>query len=653
MARSASVFSSRLPSLLAFILLLSLIPAIEAQETSEKTVSQPPTAALPAKPTPKTKATSAAVANSKSDSAAAKARLEQQRAVAVSLLITLADDVRNFNDQRLKARTQARIADALWEADAERGRVLFRKAWEAAEVADRESDQKLQEEIRQQKTRTGGGFAINLPPNLRREVLRLAARHDRALSEEFLEKLKAQKQEAADSASSLRRSSTGLSEALSQRLGLAEELLAAGDVDRALQFADNALDIVSVETVNFLSSLRDKNPAAADERYARMLANASSNFQSDANTVSLLSSYIFTPHLYLMFSSGGISSSQKSSTSTPANVSPELRAAFFQTGAGILLRPQPPPDQDQSTSGIDGKYLVLKRLMPLFEQFAPPNLAASMRGHLAALSGAVSDRVRQRDDEWLRKGLKPENPVEDRDQEQVLLDRIDRVRTSAERDELYLELAFLAMRKGDMRAREFVRKIDESELRKKVQAYIDAALATDAVGKKQTEQALELARNGELTHLQRAWVLTQSAKLLAKTDRDKSLALLEDAAAEARRIDGSDAGRPRALMAVATVLKPLDAPLAWDAVFEAVKAANSAEGFTGEDGELTLRFQRKGHSSVYSNDVPDFDVAGIFAALAAEDYDRAVQLARGFQGEAPRATATIAIARSVLSEKPK
>jgi hypothetical protein len=354
-----------------------------------------------------------------------------------------------------------------------------------------------------------------------------------------------------------------------------------------------------------------------------------------------------------MFSGAGVSSSQKSGASAPVNVAPELRDAFFQTAAGILLRPQPPPDQDQSTSGIEGKYLVLKRLMPLFEQFAPSSIAEVMRGHLAALSGAVSDPVRQRDDQWMRKGIEPEKPAEDRDQEQALLDLIDRVRTSAERDELYVQLAFLAMRKGEMRAREFVGKIEESELRKSAQAYIDAGLATRAVGKKQTEQALELARNGELTHLQRAWVLTQVAKLLTKTDREKSLQLLEDAVAEARRIDGSDPGRPSALMAVATVLKPIDPLLAWDAAFEAVKAANSAEGFTGEDGELNLTFQRKGGSAAYSNDVPDFDVAGIFSALAADDYDRAVQLARGFQGAAPRATATIAIARSVLKEKKK
>jgi hypothetical protein len=48
---------------------------------------------------------------------------------------------------------------------------------------------------------------------------------------------------------------------------------------------------------------------------------------------------------------------------------------------------------------------------------------------------------------------------------------------------------------------------------------------------------------------------------------------------------------------------------------------------------------------------PDFDIKGIFGLLAKDDYDRAVELAGGFQGEAPRAAAVIAIARSVLSEK--
>jgi hypothetical protein len=51
--------------------------------------------------------------------------------------------------------------------------------------------------------------------------------------------------------------------------------------------------------------------------------------------------------------------------------------------------------------------------------------------------------------------------------------------------------------------------------------------------------------------------------------------------------------------------------------------------------------------------VPDFDLEGIFKELALQDYDRAVELARGFQGEGPRAVATIAIARAILDSKKK
>src|SRR5687768_6392515 len=121
-----------------------------------------------------------------------KARIRRQQ--ARSLLMALSSDARAFPDQTLRARSLARIADALWTVDAEQGRLLFRKAWEAAEVADQENARKLEAEIQAQKTKTGNS-AINTPPDIRREVLRLAAKHDRPLGEEFLEKLKTEKAE--------------------------------------------------------------------------------------------------------------------------------------------------------------------------------------------------------------------------------------------------------------------------------------------------------------------------------------------------------------------------------------------------------------------------------------------------------------------------
>jgi len=562
---------------------------------------------------------------------AAKAEAErirtQRRSQARLLLTSLASDARSFRDQTLRGRSLARIADALWEVDAEQGRSLFRRAWEAAETADRESEE---------------------PLNLRRYVLTMAARRDLLLAEEFLQKLKTEQQQ--NKTENSRTNLWELSAASQQRLNLAESLLRTGDTERALQFADPVLGQVTISTLDFLTHLRENDPAAADRRYATMLANTGSNMLADANTISLLSSYIFTPHTYVVFNNeGGADSSWTRSSFPPANVGAQLRLAFFQTAGSVLLRPQSPPEQDQSSAGIAGKYMVVKRLMPLFEQYAPQEITEAMRGQFEALTSLVSNGVRQSENEWVQKGISPEKLLAD--QEQPLLDQIERAKTSGERDELYFKLALLALSKDDLKARDYVSKIDESGFRARAQAWVDIGLAINAIKKKKVETALELARSGELTHIQRVWLLTQSAKLLAKTDRERALLLLGDATAEVGRIEAADLDRPRGFLAIANALMLIEPARVWDAIFDAIKAANSTDGFTGEGAVLALTVTSKSQILKKTEAVPDFDIRAIFAEMANNDYDRAVELARGFQGEAPRANATIAISRSVLNEK--
>jgi len=559
---------------------------------------------------------------------------KERQSQARSLLISLASDARSFHDQKLRARCLSQIADVLWKVDVEQGRTLFRQAWEAAETADREDQSHYQ---------IGQG-----PPNLRGEVLKLAARRDRQLAEEFLQKLKADQQETKRERAES--SLWALSDALEQRLRLAESLLRTGDIDRALQFADPVLGNVTISTLEFLTLLREKDAAAADQRYAAMLVNTGGNISADANTISLLSSYIFTPHMYVVFNTAGAASSVVPYALAPAaRVSPQLRLVFFRTAAGVFLRPLPPPEQDQSTTGVAGKYMVVRRLMPLFEQYAPNEITEAIRGQFEVLNSLVANDVRQRENDWTQKGISPEKSVAD--QEQPMLDQIERARTSAERDELYFRLALLAVRRDDLGARDYVSKIDESDFRKRAEAFIDWGLAIGAIRKKAAETALELARKGELTHIQRVWILTQSAKLLAKTDREKALSLLDDATSEAHRIDGVDLDRPRGLLAIANALEVIEPARAWDAIFDVVKAANSTEGFAGEDAVLSVTMNTRSQAMTKLETNPDFEIKGIFSEVASNDYDRAVQLARGFQSEAPRANATIAIARSVLDEK--
>jgi hypothetical protein len=324
--------------------------------------------------------------------------------------------------------------------------------------------------------------------------------------------------------------------------------------------------------------------------------------------------------------------------------------AFFRAAVAVLLRPEPPPEQDESTSGVAGKYMVVKRLMPLFEQYAPREMCNAIRGQLEALNTLVSDTVRHSENEALRKGITSDKQIS-ADQEQTLLDQIEHAKTSAERDECYFKLALLALRKEDLKARDYVSKIDESGFHKQAQAWIDWGLVLRAINKKQIETALEIARKGELLHIQRVWILTQSAKLLVKVDRERALSLLTDASSEANRIEGVDLDRPRALFAIANATRLVEPARVWDAIFDAIKAANSAEGFIGEGGVVSLTVRSKSQILTTREPVPDFDIRDLFGEMANDDCERVVELARGFQGEAPRANATIAIARSMMNDK--
>ena len=154
--------------------------------------------------------------------------LNERRSRARSILISLANDALSFPDMPLRARCLARIADALWEADAEQARSLFRKSWASAETADRESKE---------------------PLRIRRQVLAVLGRRDRALAEELLQKLKV---DSEDQSKQTNRSLWELPEALQQRLSLAFSLLRTGDTERALQFADPILNTVNISTIDFL-----------------------------------------------------------------------------------------------------------------------------------------------------------------------------------------------------------------------------------------------------------------------------------------------------------------------------------------------------------------------------------------------------------------
>jgi hypothetical protein len=575
----------------------------------------------------------------------------QQRAFAISLVTSLANEARSYRDLALRPRVLARAADTLWDVDNLTARVLFSHAWEAAEKGDAEE---LTVKTKDNPPPMVIALRRSSGRDLRLEVLSLVARQDRALAEEFLAKLKdATKREIEDSkadSKSKNITDTGSdSEAGAKRLQVARRLLEDDQIEQALAFAEPVLDQVNANTIAFLSALRRKNAEAADQRFAMLLVRAELDPFSDANTASGLSSYVFTPGLYATFSpDGGVRWTQPDEPAAPPNLPPALRNRFFQAAGSILLRPSPPPEQDFTSSGRVGKYTIIKRLLPLFDQYAS-DTATALRAQLTTLACDQARRPIGDDNPLLRQGLEPEEPASNALDE--LQDRLNHARTSRERDRIYADAAVALANQGDGRAGDMAEKVDDSERRDQVRQYVDLELVSFAIRKKNASEIARLAKVGQLTHTQRAWAYLQVSRLLMDSQRPRALEFLNDATEEARRIDSSDPDRVCLLIAAARRFITADSVRAWEIAGEAVKVADATDKFTGENVQITFPMMMKSGIKFTSIGGEEFGLSGLLRSLTEDDFYRASDLAKSFKNDAPRAVAILAVARVVMEKK--
>ena len=568
---------------------------------------------------------------------------QQRRSIALSSLQSLAIEARSYRDEPLRARVQARVADALWDQDKDGARSLFRRAWDVAET--------LETGTAAATASAPGRLAQNRPSrpraNLRREILQLAAHRDRALGEEFLRKLTAKDQAQAPSSNDVNTYSSQMSAAeMAERLNLARSFLGAGEIERALQFADPALIRATVGAIDFLTLLREKSAPAADQRFARLLDAAAADSASDANTVSLLTTYAFTPSIHLAVSPGGMPSSMSSPPVPPPDLAPVLRKAYFQVAANILLRPL--AQIDQSSAGRAGTYFIATRLFPLFQQFAP-DLATAISAQMVALGPGAAQATANAGDRSVNRGMSDNGKQDSAEDE--LSDRLDRAKGSDARDRAYAFAAMRAAEEGDPRAREFLDKIDDLDTRAGVRRFVDYDFVRSLLQQKHADEALALIRKAELNHTLRAHFITQAAVLLAEKDRVRAIDLLDEALTETRRIDAGTADRAYCLLALLAQFAKLDKVRSWQLLSETVKAANALPDFTGDNGRTSQLLEGKFSINMTTELTSPTALTDLFAGLTEDNFYQAMDAARTFSGDAPRAMVMISVARAVFDEK--
>ena len=615
-------------SLTSLLCLLALTVSAVAQTSNRNTTSGPPGKKEKSKP------------------AQVEVPESQLPAFAISIVISLANDARSYSDLALRPRVLARAADVLWDADNVTARELFKRAWEAAEKGDTE-----EVTIKTKDNPPAMAMALRRMSgrDLRFEVLHAMVRRDRVLFEEFFARLHANQGDDSKKKEVVN-DSWFLPEAVSKRLEVASALLNDNQVERALELAAPVLNQVNVYTIVFLSELRAKNAEAADRIYGMLLARVEFDPAADANTVSGLSSYIFTPGLYVTFEPGGGTRWRQPDEAPvpPVTVPAALRNRFFQVASNILLQPLSPSDQERGSPERIAKSKVIRRLLPLFDQYLP-DTAASLRAKLVELSSNNSPSREMPDMEtrMLTQGINPEPSADDALEQ--MQKRIDRAKTSPERDTIYAAAAFALVTQGDIRARDIADKIENAERRTQTRQNVDFELVQQALKKKAAGEAFRFAQTGKLSNTQRAAAYIEVARLLRDAEPQRASDMLEDAVREVRRIEGDKPDRAILLVGVANQLVAADRVRAWEIMDEAVKEANRIEGFSGEN-QIHFPFMTSGGVKFRSVGGENFSLTNVFRSLARDDLYRALELARSFKYDAPRANVTLAIASSILEK---
>jgi hypothetical protein len=599
---------------------------------------------------------------------AAKAGATRGRRQAVAVLLEVSNGAREIEDPYERASVLAFCADALWGADEQTARSLFRRAWE---VADESDDAELKQE--QQSGRDG-----DLPERFTRArdlALTLAAKHDARLAEGFLRRLNEwlehHESSARDAPEVVKGGASRDIGPLNEftqggpRLALASSLLEEEAYKSAAALAEPTLaDGVSGVLIEFLLRLRADAPDEADRLFLRLLERTRADASADANDALLLSSYVLTPRLLAVVDESGSVRFRPLADAGGAAEAPassrRALAAFFDTAAAILLRPALP---GAAATGGDtvALYFAAGRLLPFFEREAPqyaPALHARRTALAAEIEAARRDALDSQASTQRLTSENPDDPLRPR------LEEIERTRDPVLRDHARLQaVREMARRQLWGRALQTAGEIEDEGTRRTARFVIAAAQVAslqDAFADAEAddfEKAATFVRNAELPPALRAYGFAQAAELAARRGRrTRAAALLEEAFGYVRQTENGTAQRDASALMTATVAARLDSPRAWEALAAAVAALNEDEEFSGD----AVRFDLGSHAALSSeeqealNEVFEpFTIDELFDAAARRNLERAVAEAHALKNELSRARALVASARAALEPNPQ
>jgi hypothetical protein len=298
-----------------------------------------------------------------SDSASLSPKQQQ----ALGRLEAIGEQAKALDGSILKVKTLAKVANALWEYDNSRARLLFTMAFQSiASIKLNQTDQRVQFANRYSKP---GPLH-----QLRSEVLQMIAQRDLKLAQQLRAKAteeeknkqnpKESQEEQADTSLELARSlSKTQPEQASQ---VVREHLRAG---------------VSEALVATLLGIRRENPTLADNLFQETLARARADLAAPNNIINLALYALPTEEDILLERNPAKDATRIAAIQSFLDFAQESLEAQFRDGGAALM--------ESNDKELQREHQVLRLLLPFFQQLRPPQVAF-VQDKMAALLGLMS-----------------------------------------------------------------------------------------------------------------------------------------------------------------------------------------------------------------------------------------------------------------------
>ncbi|MGH9968575.1 MAG: hypothetical protein ACREBG_12210 [Pyrinomonadaceae bacterium] len=557
------------------------------------------------------------------------------------VLISTGEEARKWDDSGIGARTQAQIADLIWEAHSEKASDFLKSAWAAAT--------KVQEPKRDRSTFVNP----SLRNAVRREVLTVARKRDPELAARWLDEMV---QESLLEAKEVRGTFDDRTARSAVLLQMANELV-TDDPQAAAELAIESLrDGISFNFQTVLVRIQQKDTALAETVFRAALTRLKSGGMGDPNELLTLYSYLYRPgRVYGANTSDNRNQFQLAiggpRVSVPAGrQNPALALEFLDLAADLLLTAPTteatngPQMSARAQLSVIGWLLgeVTKRLP---EKAARLQARAQQLDPDAHFSNAPAES--RPDIPAVRPGENKESYAERR--VDLLEEAAAKGRDVLTRDIGYAKAAVATGVEHYERGIGLAGKIDDKDLREGIRSWLIYRAALHFIAAGRLDEAYSInSKNDDAA--QRAVCLVVGAQRLVKEkDLNRAREWLREAGVLLRKTEPNESWTRVALGIVSTYGR-FDSQLSFDWLRDAVKSIKKSPPLLlNEDKAPALRqFSGITPPSDFTSGTTGFSLQSAVAAFSPDQFEQVLSVLDEIPPREARGLAVVTLCRNHL-----